>query len=248
MDMTTTLYCHITRVSIAQEEGQLGSPYHMSYETYSQQENESESIGPTETRSTKFEGITQLPGYESVQARLQPPRGEQRPTKDDIFDILRNRRRRYVLEYLGEHEGVVELSELAEALANWENEEEGAYITHRDRKRAYVSLYQTHLPKLDRAGIVEYNQPRGTVETGPDYRYVTGYLHHTHDSTLLWHRLYLGSAAASVGVLGLVQLTAFPFVAVSDAVWFVFVLIVFASIVLAQSVAVRSTIEEESQP
>jgi hypothetical protein len=218
----------------------------MSYETYTQQDDESESDEQTTSR-TRFDGISQLPGYETLQARLKPSRAEQRPTKDNIFDILRNRRRRYVLRYLDEHDGVVELGELAEALANWENEDDDAYITHRDRKRAYVSLYQTHLPKLDRAGVVEYNQPRGTVEIGPDYQYITGYLNHTHDNTLVWHRLYLGSAVVSVSVLGLAQLTAFPYVVVPDAAWFVFVLLMVGSIVLAQVVATRSSMDSESE-
>lgn len=214
----------------------------MSYETYTQQNDEAES---DEQSVARLDGITQLPGYETLQACLKPERSEQRPTKDEIFDILRNRRRRYVLRYLDEHDGIVQLGELAEALANWEKEDDGAYITHRDRKRAYVSLYQTHLPKLDRAGVIEYNQPRGTVEIGPDYWYITGYLNHTHDSTLLWHRLYLGSAVASVSVLGLAQLTTFPFVAISDVIWFVFVLVMFGSVVLAQQVATRASMKTD---
>lgn len=216
----------------------MGRPYQMSYESYTQEGDEQNVDEPAERRGMMREGITQLPGYESLQARLKPARAEQRPTKDVIFDILRNRRRRYVLEYLHKHEGVVELSELAESLATWESEDD--YITHRDRKRAYVSLYQTHLPKLDRAGVVEYNQSRGRVELGPYYRDLTGYMQYSHDYTL-WHRLYLGGAITSVSSLGLAQLTAFPFVAVPDAMWFALMLVVFGSILLAHTITDGAT-------
>ncbi|KYH25582.1 hypothetical protein HAPAU_22560 [Halalkalicoccus paucihalophilus] len=219
----------------------------MSYETYTDTTEEPNANEPTEPDETILEGITQLPGYESLQARLRSSRSGEQPTKDDVFDILRNRRRRYVLGYLSDQESVVELSELAEELANWESEDEDAYITHRDRKRAYVSLYQTHLPKLDRAGIVEYNQPRGTVELGPDYRYIEGYLNRSHGGTLLWHRLYMLGGAGGVSVLGLNQLAVFPFSAVPDVALFLLVLLVFGAILLGHSAIARSTVAMESE-
>ncbi|ADJ15475.1 DUF7344 domain-containing protein [Halalkalicoccus jeotgali] len=211
----------------------------MSYETSTDRDDEQTQNGQPDPPAM-VEGIKQLPGYESLQAHLRPPRSDQRPTKDDVFDILRNRRRRYVLQYLDDHDGVVELSDLAEALANWECDDDDAYITHRDRKRAYVSLYQTHLPKLDRSGIVEYNQPRGTVTLGPDYRYIKEYLHHSHGGALLWHRLYLFGGVSGVGVLGLNRLSVFPFAAVPDVVWFLLVLAVFGTILAAHSLVARS--------
>lgn len=219
----------------------------MSYETYTDTTEEPNASEPAEQDETMLEGITQLPGYESLQARLRSSRSGQRPTKDDVFDILRNRRRRYVLGYLSDREGVVELSELAEALANWESEDEDAYITHRDRKRAYVSLYQTHLPKLDRAGVVEYNQPRGTVELGPDYRYIEGYLDRPHGGTVLWHRLYMLGGTGGVSVLGLNQLAVFPFSAVPDVALFLLVLLVFGTILLGHSAIARSSATMESE-
>lgn len=217
----------------------------MSYKSYTQEGDEPNGDKPAEIRGAMREGITQLPGYESLQASLKPP-AEQRPTKDVIFDMLRNERRRYVLRYLRDREEVVDLGELAEALATWESEDD--YITHRDRKRAYVSLYQTHLPKLDRTGIVEYNQSRGKVERGPYYRDIEWYLQYSHEQALLWHRVYLGGAIASLSALGLAQLTVFPFVRGSETMWFVLVLIVFGSVLLAHSVTDGATPDLEAEP
>lgn len=206
-----------------------------------EQETDRESIGSTEPGDIMTEGITHLPGYNSLQEQLSSPPSSQEPSKETIFNLLRNGRRRYLLQYLETQEGVVRLGDLADALANWEMEDEDAYVTHKDRKRAYVSLYQTHLPKLDDANIIDYNQPRGTIELGPDYQYVQEYLHHSHSGTVLWSRLYLSWSFLTGSVLGLAQFTAFPFVAVPDGAWFVLVLFVFGSLVLAHSIAARST-------
>lgn len=212
----------------------------MSYET-TEQKSDRESNGSTEQEDMMSEGISHLPGYESLQERLSSPPSSQDPSKDLLFDLLRNRRRRYVLQYLETHAGVIRMSDLADALAEWEMEDEGAYVTHKERKRAYVSLYQTHLPKLDDVDIINYNQPRGTIEFGPDYQYVQEYLHHSHSGTLLWNRLYLSGCFVTSSILGLAQFTVFPFVTVPDVAWFVLVLFVFGSIVLAHSIAARST-------
>jgi len=64
-------------------------------------------------------------------------------SQDVVFDILSSSRRRYVLYRLREAEGPVELTELAEQVAAWENDTETDQITEQERKRVYVSLYQT---------------------------------------------------------------------------------------------------------
>ncbi|ADJ16772.1 hypothetical protein C497_02447 [Halalkalicoccus jeotgali B3] len=136
---------------------------------------------------------------------------------------------------------VVRLGDLADALAEWEMEEEDAYITHQDRKRAYVSLYQTHLPKLDDANVIDYNQPRGTIELGQNFQSVQKYLHPSHSGTVFWDRLYLSGGFVTLSILGFAQFTAFPFVAVPNIAWFLLVLFVFGPIVLTHSVVTHSS-------
>ena len=43
---------------------------------------------------------------------------------DQLFEVLQNQRRRYVLNYLREHEEVTTLSDLSEQIAAWENDKE----------------------------------------------------------------------------------------------------------------------------
>jgi len=83
--------------------------------------------------------------------------------QDLVFDILKNRRRRQVLRYLMEIDGAASIGDLAEQLAAWENDVPKGDITYKQRKRVYISLHQTHLPKLDDASVVDYDSRSGMV-------------------------------------------------------------------------------------
>jgi hypothetical protein len=83
--------------------------------------------------------------------------------QDLVFDILKNRRRRQVLRYLMAIDGAASIGDLAEQLAAWENDVPKGDITYKQRKRVYISLHQTHLPKLDDARVVDYDSRSGMV-------------------------------------------------------------------------------------
>ncbi|MCO8247058.1 MULTISPECIES: hypothetical protein [unclassified Haladaptatus] len=85
-------------------------------------------------------------------------------TKDKIFHILQTQRRRHALRYLKEHDNPVEMRDLAEQVAAWENDTTVQALASDERQRVYIALYQSHLPKLDSEGIIEYNKSRGIVE------------------------------------------------------------------------------------
>jgi hypothetical protein len=95
---------------------------------------------------------------------------------DQTFEILRNQRRRYVLQHLEAVGEQVSLSELAEQIAAWENDKEVRQITSSERKRVYVGLYQCHLPKMDGMGVISFNKPRGLIERGENADAVEPYL------------------------------------------------------------------------
>lgn len=84
-------------------------------------------------------------------------------SKDDIFHLLQTRRRRDALRYLKGTEETVRMRDLAEQVAAWEHETTVDGLTSEQRQRVYISLYQSHLPKLDEEGVIEYDQSRGTV-------------------------------------------------------------------------------------
>jgi hypothetical protein len=59
------------------------------------------------------------------------------------------------------------LTNLAEFIAARENDTEIRLISSQQRKRVYVALYQTHLPRLADADVIDYDSSRGTVELRP---------------------------------------------------------------------------------
>lgn len=106
-------------------------------------------------------------GSSSSSAEFQELAEDRPPRLDEIFGVLQNERRRLILRYLDEHDGETAIGDLAEHVAAIENDIPRAELRSKQRKRVYISLYQSHLPKLDDAGAVTYDQDRGTVEEGP---------------------------------------------------------------------------------
>lgn len=80
----------------------------------------------------------------------------------EIHEILKNKRRQYILEYLCEEApGVVSVRELSARIAELETGETPP--ASKRRESVYVSLHQSHLPKLDEAGFIDYDIRAKTV-------------------------------------------------------------------------------------
>lgn len=89
--------------------------------------------------------------------------------QDQLFDILRNQRRRTVLRYLAAHsQRDVALGDLAEVVAARELDKPRAALTSAERKRVYIGLYQVHLPRMDDVGAVEFEEDRKRIRLGPN--------------------------------------------------------------------------------
>ncbi|ELY85665.1 DUF7344 domain-containing protein [Natrialba taiwanensis] len=88
-------------------------------------------------------------------------------TEDEIFHLLQNERRRLVLRYLRGTDEAVRMRDVAEQVAAWEHDTTVAELTSTERQRVYIPLYQSHLSKLDEAGVIDYQQNRGIVERKP---------------------------------------------------------------------------------
>ena len=96
--------------------------------------------------------------------------------KDVVFGLLSAKRRRDVLTYLDESGGESTLGDLAEHIAAMENGIEPRQLSSKQRKRVYVALYQAHLPKMDDADVIDYDQARGSIELRPEAEQLLGYL------------------------------------------------------------------------
>jgi DNA-binding transcriptional ArsR family regulator len=84
---------------------------------------------------------------------------------DAIFAVLAHRRRRYVVTLLWECDEAISLPDLADEIAVRENGNPISQISADYVKEVYLSLYHTHIPKLDDADIVEYVQEQDLVFT-----------------------------------------------------------------------------------
>ena len=117
-------------------------------------------------------------------------------SEDLAFTLLSNPRRRFVISYLSHQGSPIGIHELAEQIAAWENETSVDELTREDRKKAYISLYQTHIPKLEDAGIVTYDEDERLVALTGEADEVTRYMTERPE-TDRWLRYYL-----AVGVVG----------------------------------------------
>ena len=147
---------------------------------------------------------------------------------DDIYHLLQTQRRRDVLRYLRAADGRVRLRELAEQVAAWEQETTIDDLSSDERQRVYISLYQSHLPKLDTHGVVDYDKDRGWVEPTSRAEQLHPYLEPPSRSPSpdRWPRRYagtivfcgLGLAAVATGIVQISELVGAGIVLVAFAI------------------------------
>jgi hypothetical protein len=125
-------------------------------------------------------------------------------SSDAAYDILSYKRRRYAVHYLKQVDKPVEVNELAEQVAAWENSKTRQELTSQERKRVYVSLHQAHLSTLDDEGIINHDSDRGVVELTDATRETDVYLEVVSDEDIPWSYFYLGLSLAAGVFLGLI--------------------------------------------
>jgi hypothetical protein len=138
-------------------------------------------------------GDTESTGTVQLEVGQEPP--EELPI-DQVFEVVKNERRRLAIDFIGDSDGEVNLGELAEHIAAIENDKEVKAISSKERKRVYVGLYQCHLPKMDDMDIIEFNQDRGQVTLGPNADQLDPYIETDDDRTVTWSMVYLLLAVA----------------------------------------------------
>lgn len=151
--------------------------------------------------------------------------GEDSLSNSEVFDLLSNHRRRYTIHYCKQVETPVTLSDLAEQVAAWELEKEVSEITSSERKRVYTSLQQTHLPTLDDAGMIAYED--GEVELTDQTDELDVYLDVVPGDSVPWGVYYLGLSVFGFIVLGGVWTGVLPTGAIPAVGWATLVLVLF---------------------
>ncbi|MFB6256217.1 MAG: ArsR family transcriptional regulator [Haloplanus sp.] len=166
--------------------------------------------------------------------------GRDELTHDDLFSMLRNKRRREVIHYLHEQEGSVDLHDLSEYIAAMENDCTPEEVTYKQRKRVQTALYQMHLPKLADRRIVEYDRRAGRVALadGADdcLPYLVADAAQPHRRWWQWYLLVAGVVAVPI-VLTAAGLQ--PFAGVSGLSYAAVACVAFVLISVAQVVQER---------
>jgi hypothetical protein len=143
-------------------------------------------------------------------------------SRDDVFELLSNERRRYVLHHLKQRDKAVELGTLSEHVAAWENETPVEEISATERKRVYTSLQQFHLPKMEKRQVVEFDQRDGTVDLSDRAGDLDVYLEVVEGGDIPWSQYYLGLGAVNLALVTAALVNAYPFALIPIGNWAVF--------------------------
>lgn len=141
-------------------------------------------------------------------------------TKEQVFSLLSNRRRRFVLYSLEREGGTATIGDLATRIAAWEEDSPVEEASANQRKVVYNALQQSHLPRLAERCLVVYDRETGRVELTERGRVLDEYLNVVPDRTRPWSRLYLGIAGVACAVAGALVVGVPPVAGVPAEAWF----------------------------
>lgn len=110
----------------------------------------------------------------------------------------------------------MELSDLAEQVAAWEYEKERTELHSDERRRVYTAMQQTHLPTMDEAGIIEYEDQ--TIELTEHAEDLDVYMDIVPGSSIPWGQYYLGLSAVSAALVASAWVNVYP-ASVPDLAW-----------------------------
>ena len=150
-------------------------------------------------------------------------------SKGEIFDVLQNQRRRYVLQYLERFDEPVSLSDLAVQVAAWEYHTSVEDVTNDQKKRVYTTLQQTHLEKMEEAGIVEYDADENLIRRTPHTEELTVYLEIVPEKEFPWREYYLSLGAISCAVVAALWTGLFPLTLLDPLEWATVIAVTFTA-------------------
>lgn len=121
-------------------------------------------------------------------------------SRDELFDVLANQRRRCMLQFFLRSESDVEFGQLVDHIAARENDKSACEVTDEERKRVRTALRQNHLPKMERAGLIEHHESTNQIELTETFSDLDVYLQVVGRS-IPYSVVYLGLSVGCVGLL-----------------------------------------------
>lgn len=131
-------------------------------------------------------------------------------SRSEVFELLSNDRRRGVLHFVkrADHERI-SLDSLVDAIAHWEAD--GETPSSSIRASVYSSLVQTHLPRLEDAGVLKYHADSGVIEPTERSEELQLYLEYSPEGHIPWAEYYLALGAISAALVAVVWANVPPF-------------------------------------
>lgn len=135
--------------------------------------NDSENHSEDRESDQALDDETQEALYELVSASIETDFAAERHSITDVFEVLAEPGRRYVLTYLLQSDGFVTMSELVDYVTT----KTSAKMTDDEfRRQVTLELTHTHLPVLEESGFIRYNMERQLVMPTEMTRLVEPYL------------------------------------------------------------------------
>jgi len=128
--------------------------------------------------------------------------------RSELFHLLSNHRRRYALHACKQLELPVTLSDLAEQVAAWENDKTVAELDYQERRRVYTAMQQTHLPAMEDAGVIEFDDQE--IELTERMDEIDVYLEIVPKNSIPWGQYYLGLSVVGLTILAAAGLGVYP--------------------------------------
>ncbi|WP_336001245.1 DUF7344 domain-containing protein [Halorientalis halophila] len=149
---------------------------------------------------------------------------------ETIFETLSNRRRRYALHYLKRVGEPVTIRDLSEQLAAWENGVDRSQVRPKERKRLYTALHQTHLPKMDRLGVVTYDSDRGVVALTETIDQFDIYFDLVAAEDIPWSQFYFALGGVTTAIVTIAALGVRPFAGIGGFAYALLIALAFTAI------------------
>lgn len=127
--------------------------------------------------------------------------GPRRLSQADAFDVLSNRRRRYVIHALKHADEPLDVSELSTRVTAWELDVDPETVEYEDRRNVHSTLRRTHLPKLEEKDVISVDDDTDLVRETPVLEDLDVYVEVLHGKEIPWSHYYVGLAGLSAVLL-----------------------------------------------
>lgn len=154
-------------------------------------------------------------------------------SEETIFDVLSNQRRRFAIHALKHADGPMEVKEVSEHVAAWEHGISPNAVEYDQRRNVHSTLTRTHLPLLEKNGVIEYDEEANLVEPTAALNDLDIYIEVLRGREIPWSQYYLVLAGFTAVALLAIQIGVPGFAAIEPVAASVFTVTVFAVSALA---------------